>query len=465
MFLFDNPFEYDYLKDKFQNDHMVGGWFAPYPMLIFSGVILAVAVSAIKFYMKRIPMADLRMSIVVIVPIGILCASFFGKLGTSSNVNWKVWEYFYFWEPGMNLFGGLLGGTATGFAYFWRKHNQRLISMWVYADCIVPNILLAQAIGRWGNLFNHEILGKEVSVSKLQWLPSWIWERCFYYYNPADGLPYEHVVFREPIFLYESIATFVLFLLFTFVLPNLGRWFSKKPWRFNKTAYPCRYNKELHWANEKEIDFFPLQAPIKYRYNKNDDRVSLSLWNIWNKAYYYRDVDGTKSSSEQKKIDDWKNKWERYCENKKLFLKKFKQDKIRIEMRLKNNSKKLKEAKAELKIKRKEGLLALNKPSKNSFTHWWKYDSSELSKLHNDNNYFIVRSGMLTGLYLMVYTILRFVLETRRNPYELSIRNSWAADSLLYAALFIIGAIMFASAQFVAPKKWREEKWLYEKSY
>jgi phosphatidylglycerol:prolipoprotein diacylglycerol transferase len=433
-------------------------------MLIFVGAMAAIIATVIKFRMKRIPMSDLRTGILVILPVGILFASVFGKLGTSAEFNWRLWEYFYFWEPGMNLFGGLIGGTATGFAYYWRQRNKRLISIWTYADCIVPNLFIAQSIGRWGNLFNHEILGKEVSASSLQWLPNWIWERCFYFYDPSTGTQMDHVVFHEPLFLYESIVTFVLFILISFIIPNLGRWFSKKPWRFNKTAYPCTYNRELQWAVESEVDFFPVQDSIKFRYNK-DGKVSYTLNAVWKKAYYYRDVNGTESSAAQEIINSWKEKWQRYVASKKAINKKFKQDRARLQMRFKNNKIKFNENLIELKIKHKESLRDLSRPSKNEFVHWWKTDSSKLYKLHNDNNYFIVHAGFVTSMYLILYTVARIILEFRRNPFEFSIKSSPVLDSLMYCVILIIGITMFVFAQFVAPKKWREEKWLYEKSY
>lgn len=48
----------------------------------------------------------------------------------------------------MSLFGALLLGTTAGFVWFYRRSKITLISVWVYADCILPNILLGQAIGR-----------------------------------------------------------------------------------------------------------------------------------------------------------------------------------------------------------------------------------------------------------------------------------------------------------------------------
>lgn len=38
----------------------------------------------------------------------------------------------------------------------------RRVSMWVFADTIIPAVLIGQAIGRWGNFFNHEVYGNAI---------------------------------------------------------------------------------------------------------------------------------------------------------------------------------------------------------------------------------------------------------------------------------------------------------------
>ena len=41
-------------------------------------------------------------------------------------------------------------------------------------DIVVPNILIAQVLGRWGNFFNQEVYGACVEGSKLAFLPKFI---------------------------------------------------------------------------------------------------------------------------------------------------------------------------------------------------------------------------------------------------------------------------------------------------
>ena len=73
----------------------------------------------------------------------------------------------------------------------------------------MPGVLIAQAFGRWGNFFNHEAYGGEVSLSFLQslHLPQFIIDNM--YMNGA---------YHHPTFLYESMGNIMAFLLIVFVI-------------------------------------------------------------------------------------------------------------------------------------------------------------------------------------------------------------------------------------------------------
>lgn len=61
----------------------------------------------------------------------------------------------YIWEGGMAIFGALiLGGVGT-------LIGCRLagVRFWSFTDAVAPGLLLAQAFGRFGNYFNHELFG------------------------------------------------------------------------------------------------------------------------------------------------------------------------------------------------------------------------------------------------------------------------------------------------------------------
>ncbi len=96
----------------------------------------------------------------------------------------------------MAIYGALLFG-AVGAYIGSRKSGIKLTS---YLDAVAPGILLAQAIGRWGNYFNNELFGLPTD---LPWgLEISSSNRAY----PA-GLP-EGVLFH-PTFLYESIWSLV----------------------------------------------------------------------------------------------------------------------------------------------------------------------------------------------------------------------------------------------------------------
>lgn len=107
------------------------------------------------------------------------------------------------WQGGMAIQGGLLLGAL--FAFFFLKRKG--LSFLRFADAIVPNILISQAIGRWGNFMNQEAYGKIVDEAYYNLFPAFIKDNMF-----IGG------AFREPTFLYESILNIIGFILIVYIL-------------------------------------------------------------------------------------------------------------------------------------------------------------------------------------------------------------------------------------------------------
>lgn len=103
-----------------------------------------------------------------------------------------LWKVFAIWEGGIAIFGALLGG-AIGVLIASRLTGVRF---WSFADALVPGLLLAQAFGRLGNWFNHELFGGPTTLP---------WGLEIASSNPAFpvGLP-EGTLFH-PTFLYELL--------------------------------------------------------------------------------------------------------------------------------------------------------------------------------------------------------------------------------------------------------------------
>lgn len=110
------------------------------------------------------------------------------------------------YEGGLAIQGGLFAGA--GYALYYCHKNK--INFMRGADCVVPNMLLAQVIGRWGNFINQEAYGNVVQESFFRYYPEFIKNGMY-----IDG------AYREPTFLYEGIGNLVGWILIWFVYRNM----------------------------------------------------------------------------------------------------------------------------------------------------------------------------------------------------------------------------------------------------
>lgn len=131
------------------------------------------------------------------------------------------------WEGGLAIQGGVMLGAAVGIFYVYhtiRKCGLNLKTTKIM-DLAIPNILIAQVIGRWGNFFNREVYGACVDnlyALKNWWLlPNWLVEYMrggvisgLYISCPTSK-------FAQPLFLYEGILNFIGFILISIVIRKL----------------------------------------------------------------------------------------------------------------------------------------------------------------------------------------------------------------------------------------------------
>ncbi len=101
------------------------------------------------------------------------------------------------WNGGLGIYGGLIAGGITVFV----MTRIKKISFMRFADCVCPSLILAQAIGRWGNFMNGEAFGSETSIF------------CRMGLNNVNTAYY--TVYVHPTFLYESLWNILGFILIT----------------------------------------------------------------------------------------------------------------------------------------------------------------------------------------------------------------------------------------------------------
>ena len=170
-----------------------------YALCILTGMILAIWL-ADRRLVSRGATSGLALDIALwTIPIAVVGARIFHVLTHSGDYFYPgadLTAVFRIWEGGIAIYGGLIGGAIGA----WIGSNRAGIKFWSFADAVAPGILLAQAIGRWGNYFNQELFGFETTLP---------WGLEIDPDNPAfpPGLPADTLF--HPTFLYESIWSLI----------------------------------------------------------------------------------------------------------------------------------------------------------------------------------------------------------------------------------------------------------------
>jgi prolipoprotein diacylglyceryl transferase len=132
-----------------------------YGLMIALGVIAAVWMAQRQW--SRIGGRLGTMSTLAVwgVPGGLIGSRVY-SLATSWNVDTggHVIRAFEIWQGGLGIWGGILGGVATG---LWGAHRHGL-PFRPLLDSVAPALPLAQAVGRFGNYFNQELYGRPTTL-------------------------------------------------------------------------------------------------------------------------------------------------------------------------------------------------------------------------------------------------------------------------------------------------------------
>jgi prolipoprotein diacylglyceryl transferase len=180
----------------------VFGWSLPldfrihaYAICILLGIVAAVILTNRRLNARGVERWIIIDIAIWAVPFGIVGGRLFHVLTHFSDYfgpGRDPWSFLYIWEGGLAIFGALILGSAG--AYFGCR--QVGLRFTAFLDAVAPAMLLAQAFGRLGNYFNHELFGMPTSLP---------WGLQIESSNAAYpiGLP-EGTLFH-PTFLYEII--------------------------------------------------------------------------------------------------------------------------------------------------------------------------------------------------------------------------------------------------------------------
>ena len=94
------------------------------------------------------------------VGFDIVGARLYHDLTSWDEVPHTWWGPFAVWRGGLGIWGGITFGVVAGCVVVRRAGESVALMM----DCVAPGLLVAQAIGRWGNYWNQELFGKPTSL-------------------------------------------------------------------------------------------------------------------------------------------------------------------------------------------------------------------------------------------------------------------------------------------------------------
>ena len=166
-----------------------------YALCIIAGIVVAALLTDRRLTRRGAPTGVTLDIVLITVPLAILGARIYHVLTHSADYFGEGRDpltVLYIWEGGIAIYGALIGGALGA----WIGVRRAGIRFSAFADAVAPGLLLAQAIGRFGNWFNQELFGLPTDLP---------WGLEIDADNPAfpDGLPVDTLF--HPVFLYEAL--------------------------------------------------------------------------------------------------------------------------------------------------------------------------------------------------------------------------------------------------------------------
>ena len=154
------------------------GFIPWYSFLIVTGAAIAIILAVHeekKLRLKKDTVVDFAL---VVLPFGILGA--------------RIYYVLFSWES--------FKDNLLSILKIWEGGKKKKMHFPTLCDIIAPGLVLAQAIGRWGNYFNQEAYGLCVTNESLQFFPFAV------QIQTENGLQWHMATF-----FYESVWNFLIF--------------------------------------------------------------------------------------------------------------------------------------------------------------------------------------------------------------------------------------------------------------
>ena len=186
-----------------------------YGIILVVAVLVAAYVASLEARRRGQDPDHVWNALLLCLILGIIGARLY-HVFSSPRGGMQGWEYYrqhpiailQIWRGGLGIYGAVAGGVLG--VYIYARLNKLNFLQWV--DIGAPGLILAQAIGRWGNFVNQELYGYPTN------LPWGIPIDPPYRISPYDDLSvYPPSTRFHPTFLYESLWCLLGFIVLMYV--------------------------------------------------------------------------------------------------------------------------------------------------------------------------------------------------------------------------------------------------------
>lgn len=175
-----------------------------YGIIIAFGMLIGIIIAVYNTRFRSLKPDDIYTLALYVLPLSIVGARLYYVLFSSHQYSFL--EMLNLRDGGLAIYGGVIGG-AIGVLLFCLIHKKNFFKI---SDVAAISLILGQVIGRWGNFFNQEAYGYEVTSPAWQWFP-------FAVYIEQNS------AWHMATFFYESFFNFIIFFILLFLIRKIKK--------------------------------------------------------------------------------------------------------------------------------------------------------------------------------------------------------------------------------------------------
>jgi len=179
-----------------------------YGLLIAIGALAGYILAEKRLVKNGVSRSKIEKILLVMIISGLIGARIGFVIQNVPFYSKNIIEIFAVWHGGLSIQGAMIAGII-GLLILAKKYKLNFL---VLANSISPHIMLSSAIGRYGNFFNQEIVGKP--SERIPWK--------MFVAESNRPVEYESFSFYHPVFLYESILLILAYVIYLLLRNKYG---------------------------------------------------------------------------------------------------------------------------------------------------------------------------------------------------------------------------------------------------